>query len=109
PQPVDATRRVRRQRRPVDAKLVQHLGHPGTNYTGMSHLASELVGTSASSSSRMPTPRPAYCHPREAAVGTRTHCPIHCGLGQWTGLGLIATGMEQRGFGLHLTNAEPEI
>ena len=29
---------------PVDAKLVQHLGHPGTNYTGMSYLASELVG-----------------------------------------------------------------
>lgn len=29
---------------PVDAKLVQSLGHPGTNFTGMSYLASELVG-----------------------------------------------------------------
>ena len=29
---------------PVDAKLVQSLAHPGTNYTGMSYLASELVG-----------------------------------------------------------------
>jgi putative ABC transport system substrate-binding protein len=29
---------------PVEAKLVQSLSHPGTNYTGMSYLASELVG-----------------------------------------------------------------
>jgi putative ABC transport system substrate-binding protein len=29
---------------PVDAKLVQSLARPGTNYTGMSYLASELVG-----------------------------------------------------------------
>jgi len=29
---------------PVDAKLVQSLAHPGTNYTGMSDLASEPVG-----------------------------------------------------------------
>jgi putative tryptophan/tyrosine transport system substrate-binding protein len=29
---------------PVEAKLVQSLAHPGTNYTGMSYLASELVG-----------------------------------------------------------------
>ncbi len=29
---------------PVDAKLVQSLAHPGANYTGMSYLASELVG-----------------------------------------------------------------
>jgi putative ABC transport system substrate-binding protein len=29
---------------PVDAKLVQSYAHPGTNYTGMSYLASELVG-----------------------------------------------------------------
>src|SRR5215470_14402047 len=48
-------------------------------------------------------------HPREAAVGTRTRCPIHRGLDKWTGLGLIATGMERRGFRLHLTNAESRI
>ena len=29
---------------PVEAKLVQSYAHPGTNYTGMSYLASELVG-----------------------------------------------------------------
>jgi putative ABC transport system substrate-binding protein len=29
---------------PVEARLVQSLAHPGTNYTGMSYLASELVG-----------------------------------------------------------------
>jgi putative ABC transport system substrate-binding protein len=29
---------------PVDGKLVQSYGRPGTNYTGMSYLASELVG-----------------------------------------------------------------
>jgi len=29
---------------PVDGKLVQSYAHPGTNYTGMSYLASELVG-----------------------------------------------------------------
>ena len=29
---------------PVEAKLVQSLAHTGTNYTGMSYLASELVG-----------------------------------------------------------------
>lgn len=29
---------------PVEAKLVHSLAHPGTNYTGMSYLASELVG-----------------------------------------------------------------
>src|ERR1700682_2699424 len=29
---------------PVDAKLVKSLAHPGTNFTGMSYLASELVG-----------------------------------------------------------------
>lgn len=29
---------------PVDAKFVQSLARPGTNYTGMSYLASELVG-----------------------------------------------------------------
>jgi putative tryptophan/tyrosine transport system substrate-binding protein len=29
---------------PVEAKLVQSLARPGTNYTGMSYLASELVG-----------------------------------------------------------------
>ena len=29
---------------PVDGKLVQSIAHPGTNYTGMSYLAIELVG-----------------------------------------------------------------
>ena len=29
---------------PVDGKLVQSYAHPGTNYTGISYLASELVG-----------------------------------------------------------------
>lgn len=29
---------------PVEAKLVKSLAHPGTNFTGMSYLASELVG-----------------------------------------------------------------
>jgi putative ABC transport system substrate-binding protein len=29
---------------PVDGKLVQSFAHPGTNYTGMSYLAIELVG-----------------------------------------------------------------
>jgi putative tryptophan/tyrosine transport system substrate-binding protein len=29
---------------PVDGKLVQSYAHPGTNYTGMSYLAIELVG-----------------------------------------------------------------
>ena len=29
---------------PVQANLVQSLAHPGTNYTGMTYLASELVG-----------------------------------------------------------------
>jgi putative ABC transport system substrate-binding protein len=29
---------------PVEAKLVKSFAHPGTNYTGMSYLASELVG-----------------------------------------------------------------
>jgi putative ABC transport system substrate-binding protein len=29
---------------PVEAKLVQSFAHPGTNYTGVSYLASELVG-----------------------------------------------------------------
>jgi putative tryptophan/tyrosine transport system substrate-binding protein len=29
---------------PVDGKLIQSFAHPGTNYTGMSYLAIELVG-----------------------------------------------------------------
>ena len=32
---------------------------------------------------------------------------VHRWLDNWTGLGLIATGMEHQGYRLHLTNIEP--
>jgi putative ABC transport system substrate-binding protein len=54
---------------PVDAKLVQSLAHPGTNYTGMSYLASELVGK------RIEFLKEALPHVRRIAILARPQHP----------------------------------
>jgi putative ABC transport system substrate-binding protein len=54
---------------PVEAKLVQSLAHPGTNYTGMSYLASELVGK------RIEFLKDALPHVRRIAILARPQHP----------------------------------
>ena len=54
---------------PVEAKLVQSLAHPGTNYTGMSYLASELVGK------RIEFLKDALPHARRIAILARPQHP----------------------------------
>jgi putative ABC transport system substrate-binding protein len=54
---------------PVDAKLVQSLARPGTNYTGMSYLASELVGK------RIEFLKEALPHVRRIAILARPQHP----------------------------------
>ena len=54
---------------PVEAKLVHSLAHPGTNYTGMSYLASELVGK------RIEFLKEALPHVRRIAILARPQHP----------------------------------
>jgi putative ABC transport system substrate-binding protein len=54
---------------PVDGKLVLSYAHPGTNYTGMSYLASELVGK------RIEFLKDALPHVRRIAILARPQHP----------------------------------
>ena len=54
---------------PVDGKLVQSFAHPGTNYTGMSYLAIELVGK------RIEFLKEAVPHIRRVAILARPQHP----------------------------------
>jgi putative tryptophan/tyrosine transport system substrate-binding protein len=54
---------------PVQANLVQSLAHPGTNYTGMSYLASDLVGK------RIEFLKDALPHVRRIAILARPQHP----------------------------------
>jgi putative ABC transport system substrate-binding protein len=54
---------------PVQANLVQSLAHPGTNYTGMSYLASDLVGE------RIEFLKEALPHVRRIAILARPQHP----------------------------------
>ena len=61
---------------PVEAKLVHSLAHPGTNYTGMTYLASELVGK------RIEFLKDALPHVRRIAISPGRSIPASTASGQ---------------------------